>query len=69
MINIPLIIPALLSYRGFKGTIEWDPESQMFHGESAGIITYASETARGLPKAFVEAVDAHLPLTTQINDA
>ncbi len=53
----------LLEYEGYLGTAELSEEDGVFHGKLAFIrdlVTYESETARGLVDAFRDAVDDYL---------
>lgn len=52
-----------LEYKGYFGTAELSEEDGVFHGKLAHIrdvVTYESATAKGLVKAFREAVNAYL---------
>ena len=52
-----------LEYKGYIGTAEISEEDGVFHGKLAfmrDLVTYESTTARGLAKAYREAVDDYL---------
>lgn len=52
-----------LEYKGYVGTAEISEEDGVFHGKLAflrDLVTYESSTAKGLAKAFREAVDDYL---------
>jgi len=52
-----------LEYKGYIGTVEMSEADGVLHGKLAFIrdlVTYESETAPGLVKAFHEAVDDYL---------
>ncbi|MEJ0060450.1 MAG: type II toxin-antitoxin system HicB family antitoxin [Terricaulis sp.] len=54
---------SLLEYKGYLGTAELSEADGVFNGKLAylrDLITYESETAEGLVKAFHEAVDDYL---------
>ncbi|MFZ1992213.1 MAG: type II toxin-antitoxin system HicB family antitoxin [Alphaproteobacteria bacterium] len=52
-----------MEYKGYLGTAELSEEDGVFHGKLAFIrdlVTYESDTAPGLTKAFHEAVDDYI---------
>jgi predicted HicB family RNase H-like nuclease len=52
-----------LEYKGYAGTAEISESDGVFHGKLAhlrDLVTYESNTAKGLAKAFREAVDDYL---------
>ena len=52
-----------LEYKGYIGTVELSEEDGVFHGKLAflrDLVAYESTTAKGLTKAFHEAVDDYL---------
>ena len=52
-----------LEHKGYIGTAELSVEDQVFHGKLAylrDLVTYESDTAEGLVKAFQDAVDDYL---------
>ncbi|MBL8552435.1 MAG: type II toxin-antitoxin system HicB family antitoxin [Hyphomonadaceae bacterium] len=54
---------SLLEYKGYLGTAELSQADKVFHGKLAYIrdlVTYESDTAAGLMRAFKEAVDDYL---------
>ncbi|MFQ6613020.1 MAG: type II toxin-antitoxin system HicB family antitoxin [Fidelibacterota bacterium] len=53
----------LLVYKGFYGVVHYSPEDECLYGTIVGItdsISYHSPTARGIRKAFKEAVDDYI---------
>lgn len=52
-----------LEYKGYSGSAEFSAEDEVFHGKLLGIralVSYESDTAKGLKVAFEEAVDDYL---------
>jgi predicted HicB family RNase H-like nuclease len=52
-----------LEYKGYLGTAEISEEDGVFHGKLAflrDLVTYEASTAKGLTKAFREAVDDYI---------
>ncbi len=52
-----------LEYKGYLGTAELSAEDGVFHGKLAfvrDLVTYEASTAKGLVKAFQDAVDDYL---------
>lgn len=52
-----------LEYKGYVGAAELSEEDNVFHGKLLylrDLVSYESATARGLVKAFRQAVDAYL---------
>lgn len=50
-------------YKGYTGSIEYDDEAMLFHGEVAGIrdvVTFQGRTAEELRAAFENSVDDYL---------
>ena len=49
-----------MQYRGFEGSVEYDEDNHLFHGEILGIkehICYAGYTPSELMENFIESVD------------
>ena len=54
---------AVLEFRNYQGSIEYDAESGTLHGKVLHVrdlITYEAETAKGLKKAFHDSVNDYL---------
>lgn len=54
---------SIMEYRDYCGSAEFSQEDEVFHGKVLfvnALITYESETAKGLLGAFHEAVDDYL---------
>jgi len=54
-----------LKYKGYVSKINYDPDDEIFFGKILGIkgiISFHSETAKGLKPAFQEAVEHYLEL-------
>lgn len=52
-----------LSHMGYEGSVEFDLEDKIVHGKILGIrdlVTYESESIRGLVDAFCESVEDYL---------
>jgi predicted HicB family RNase H-like nuclease len=55
----------LLEYRGYFGSADYSPEDEVFHGKLEFIrdlVTFEANEAKGLKRAFEEAVDDYLAL-------
>ena len=55
----------MMNYKGYYGSIEFDPEDELFHGKLAYIrdlVLFEGEDAKGLKAAFHDAVDDYLEL-------
>jgi len=53
----------MMKYKGYSGQVEFDPESEIFHGEvvdTRDVITFQGKTVKELKKAFKESVDDYL---------
>lgn len=53
----------MLEYKGYIGQAEYDAEAHVFHGEvldTRDVITFESDTVRGLERAFRESIDDYL---------
>ena len=58
----------MLEYKGYVGHAEYDSESHVFHGEvldTRDVITFESDTVRGLERAFRESIDDYLDFCSQ----
>ena len=59
----PKMIGAVLKFRNYLGSIEYDEESETLHGKVLHVrdlITYEAETAKELKKAFQDSVNDYL---------
>ena len=57
------MIGAVLKYKNYQGSIEYDEEGETLHGKVLHVrdlITYEAETAKGLKKAFHDSVNDYL---------
>ncbi len=55
----------MMEYKGYYGSAEFSPDDEVFHGKLEFIrdlVTYESDDAKGLKRAFHEAVDDYLAL-------
>jgi predicted HicB family RNase H-like nuclease len=53
----------LMQYKGYYGSVHFDDEDLFFHGKVEfirALVTYEATDAKGLKKAFKEAVDDYL---------
>jgi len=60
----------LMHYKGYYGSCHLDEEGDIFYGKLEfikALVTYESSTAKGIRKAFREAVDDYLKLCQQEN--
>jgi predicted HicB family RNase H-like nuclease len=52
-----------MKYRGYTGSVEYEPDDNLFHGRVDGltdIISYQSETVEEIEAAFRESIDVYL---------
>jgi len=52
-----------MKYKGYSGHIQFDPESEIFHGEvvdTRDVITFQGKTVKELKKAFKDSIDDYL---------
>lgn len=57
------MIGAVLKYKNYQGSIEYDEESETLYGKVLHVrdlITYEAETAKGLKNAFHDSVNDYL---------
>jgi len=62
----------MLSYKGYTGRFELDPEAKVFHGEVFGtrdVITFQGRTAAELEKAFRDSIDDYLQFCKERGEA
>ncbi|HVT90298.1 MAG TPA: type II toxin-antitoxin system HicB family antitoxin [Tepidisphaeraceae bacterium] len=53
----------MMHYKGYLGRVEYDADAKILHGEVSGlrdVITFQSDSAAGVEKAFRESVDDYL---------
>lgn len=53
----------LMQYKGYYGSVHFDDEDLIFHGKIEfirALVTYEATDAKGLKKAFKEAIDDYL---------
>jgi predicted HicB family RNase H-like nuclease len=61
-----------LTYKGYTARVEFDAEDRIFFGQLTGIadlVTFHSENAADLMRAFEEAVDGYLAMSEQLGCA
>jgi len=62
----------MLNYKGYMGHVEFDDKNEFFHGEvinTKDVITFQSDTAHGLKKAFIDSVDDYLEFCKERNES
>jgi len=62
----------MLNYKGYIGHVEFDDENELFYGEvinTKDVITFQSDTAHGLKKAFIDSVDDYLEFCKERNES
>jgi len=55
----------MLTYKGYSGTVKFDAEAEIFHGEVSGlldVVTFQGRSARELKQAFRDSIDDYLEL-------
>lgn len=53
----------MMKYKGYVGFVQFDPESEIFHGEvvdTRDVITFQGKTVKELKQAFKDSVDDYL---------
>lgn len=53
----------MMTYKEYKGTVSYDDEAELFHGEVIGlrdVVTFQGKTVKEIKKAFRESVDDYL---------
>ena len=61
-----------MNYKGYTGTVSYDDEAEIFHGEVAGlrdVVTFQGTTVRELKRAFHDSVDDYLDFCAQRGEA
>ena len=62
----------MLEYKGYTGRVDFDDESEIFHGEVCGlkdVITFRGRTAREIKKAFRDSIDDYLEFCQELGQA
>jgi len=57
-----------MTHKGYTGTVTYDDEAEIFHGEVAGlrdVVTFQGTTVKELKRAFRESVDDYLDFCAQ----
>jgi len=60
-----------MEYKGFIGTVEYDEEAEIFHGEVINlkdVITFQSDSVSGLKHEFRESIDDYLEFCRERNE-
>lgn len=60
----------LLQYKGYTGSVEYDPDEPIFYGKVLyikALISYEGKDAVGIKKAFHDAVDDYLEMCKEEN--
>ena len=55
----------MLSYLGYSGSVKFDADEEIFHGEVSGlrdVVTFQGRSAREIKQAFRESIDDYLEL-------
>lgn len=58
----------MIEYRGYRATVTFDDEADIFHGEVIGtrdVITFQSESVSGLREEFAASVDEYLKVCAE----
>lgn len=53
----------MMTYKGYRGSVRFDDEAEIFHGEVAGVrdvVTFQGRTVDELKAAFRESIDDYL---------
>jgi predicted HicB family RNase H-like nuclease len=53
----------MMEYKGYLGTVEYDAEAKIFHGDiinTRDVITFQGTTVREIEKAFKESIDDYI---------
>ena len=60
----------MMKYKGYTGHVEFDDESEIFHGEvldTNDVITFQGKTPKEIKKAFKESIDDYLDFCNDLN--
>ena len=55
----------MLSYLGYSGSVKFDADEEIFHGEVSGltdVVTFQGRSAREIKQAFRDSIDDYLEL-------
>jgi predicted HicB family RNase H-like nuclease len=55
----------MLSYKGYSGTVKFDADEEIFHGEVSGlrdVVTFQGYSVREIKQAFRDSIDDYLEL-------
>ena len=61
----------MMKYKGYTGHVEFDDESDIFHGEvldTSDVITFQGETPEEIKQAFKDSVDDYLEFCAERNE-
>jgi predicted HicB family RNase H-like nuclease len=61
----------MLKYKGYTGHVEFDDETDIFHGEvldTRDVITFQGETVEELRRAFRDSIDDYLEFCAERNE-
>jgi len=61
----------MLTYKGYIGHVEFDDETEIFHGEvinTRDVITFQGSTVAEIKKAFRESIDDYLEFCKERNE-
>ena len=53
----------MLSYQGYSGSVKFDADEEIFHGEVSGlrdVVTFQGRSAREIKQAFRDSIDDYL---------
>lgn len=62
----------MMTYKGYSGRVEYDPEAHIFHGEvidTRDAITFQGETVDEIETAFRESIEDYLDFCDQRGEA
>jgi predicted HicB family RNase H-like nuclease len=55
----------MLSYQGYSGSVKFDADEEIFHGEVSGlrdVVTFQGSSAREIKQSFRDSIDDYLEL-------
>jgi len=53
----------MMEYKGYLGTVEYDPQAKIFHGDvinTRDVITFQGTTVKEIEKAFKDSIDDYI---------
>jgi len=62
----------MISYKGYSGTVRFDDEAEIFHGEVLGlrdVVTFQGTTVEELKRAFEDSVEDYLEFCEERGEA